>query len=77
MKTELFCRVGAAAFGDRWQSAMARCLGVTPRTVARWVSDDVVPDDMVDRLRPVVRSRIEALELVRKALWSDREVARG
>lgn len=71
MKTSLLSSVGRACYGSLWQSAIARDLGVTPRTVVRWLAVDAMPDDMVERLRPVVRRRYDEIALARKSLWSD------
>lgn len=38
MNPDLFARIGAALYGQRWQSELARELGVSDRTVRRWVS---------------------------------------
>ena len=35
---ELLSAAGQALYGDRWQTPMARLLGVSDRTVRRWVA---------------------------------------
>jgi len=40
MSNRLLIRVGEALYGPRWQSEMARELGVSDRTVRRWVAGD-------------------------------------
>lgn len=73
MKAEVLAAVGSALYGRRWKTALADDLGVTYRTLHRWVSDDVVPGDVVSRLRPVVRVRIEGALAARKLLYSELE----
>ena len=36
--SDLLAQAGAALYGPRWQSEMARDLGINPRTVRRWAS---------------------------------------
>jgi len=33
----LLSRIGEALYGDRWQTQLARALGISSRTVRRWV----------------------------------------
>jgi len=33
-------RLGRALYGPRWQTALARAVGVTSRTVRRWLAGD-------------------------------------
>lgn len=73
MRTAVLRSAGVGLYGRRWQSEIARDLGVSVRTVARWLADEAMPDDVPDRLRPIVRARLEAIEAVRRLLWSDRK----
>lgn len=63
--------VGEALFGPRWRTDVATSLGVTYRAIARWCSEDRIPDpaSVRDRLRLVVRERLEGLEQARSVLW--------
>jgi len=61
--------VGEALFGPRWRSDVARSIGVTYRSVCRWYAEGSVPDGVRDRLRVVVRERLEGLEKARSVLW--------
>lgn len=71
MKSSAFVEIGEALYGSRWATALARDLGVTYRTVVNWRSGRTpFPSDIVDRLRPIVRSRIEGAERARSLLWS-------
>lgn len=55
-------QIGSALYGPRWQSELARALGVNDRTVRRWVSGETpLPDSVLVELRALVAARIEAL----------------
>ena len=55
---QLLRRVGAALYGDRWQSALALDLSVTDRTMRRWVSgDSPVPGPIWGEVRVIVARR--------------------
>jgi len=52
MRPDLLERVGNALYGQQWQSALARDLGVSDRTMRRWVAGDTEPptgvrDDLI------------------------------
>lgn len=70
MKVDLLRSVGAALYGRRWQVQVADDLGVTYRSVARWLATGEMPDDIPARLRPIVRTRVSAVEEARRLLWS-------
>lgn len=72
MRFSEFAVIGVALYGERWRSDVARDLGVTYRSVARWATVGSVPDRVVDALRAVVRERLSRLEAARKLLWSER-----
>lgn len=63
--------VGEALYGPHWRTNVAFAIGVTYRSVARWCADDVIPDPVAvrERLRVVVRDRLEGLEKARSVLW--------
>lgn len=64
-------RIGEALYGPRWSSDLARDLNVSYRTVLNWRQGVCrFPDDLVNRLRPIVRDRIERAERARSLLWS-------
>lgn len=49
---------GAALYGPRWQSALAADLGVTDRTMRRWLAGTTaLPDAVPDELRALLRAR--------------------
>lgn len=70
MKPDLLRVVGAALYGQRYQVEIARDLGVSYRTVSRWLALDAMPDDVPRRLRPILRTRLERVLQVRKLLWT-------
>jgi len=60
--TPLIVAVGQALYGSRWQSELARALGVAIRTVQRWSSGNTEPQPGVYRdLLALVRERAHAL----------------
>lgn len=68
---EALCEVGAALYGERWQSPLARDLGVSDRTMRRWVNgawDKVVtlPEGLPRELAKLVELRIHSTEALRK-----------
>ena len=61
--------VGESLFGPLWQSELARGLGVSDRSVRRWVAGDAdVPEDIVPRLRTLIDKRMAVLRKVRHSL---------
>ena len=51
--------IGAALYGPRWQTELARALGVSDRTIRRWVSGaTAIPVGTIDRLRDIGRNRL-------------------
>ena len=66
MSSNLFQDCGEALYGPRWQSDLSRDLGVSDRTMRRWVADVADVDDLprgvrVDLLR-LVMERAQALD---------------
>lgn len=70
MRADLLRVVGPALYGQRWQVEVARDLGVTFRTLSRWLALDAMPDDIPKRLRPIVKTRHDRVVEVRRLLWS-------
>jgi hypothetical protein len=60
--------VGPVLFGPRWQSEIGRALGVSDRSVRRWITDNSVPDDIGPKLRRLIDARIRELRRVRDRL---------
>ena len=59
---DLLRMAGEALYGDRWQSPIARDLGVSSRTVRHWCGErHACPPDIGGRLLPLVEARGEAL----------------
>lgn len=69
----LLSDAGRALFGGRWQSDMARALGVSDRTVRRWAvgTETPRPGVYVDLMR-VVAARRAALGDIEKRLETAR-----
>lgn len=61
--------IGELLYGDRWQSALARDLEVTDRTVRRWAAGKFrVAADVPRKLRKVMAARATLLAAVRRKL---------
>jgi hypothetical protein len=61
--SRLLVEAGEALYGSRWQSDMARGLGVSDRTVRRWVADSsAVPQGVYLDLLRITRERAAALD---------------
>jgi transposase-like protein len=62
-------KAGFALYGEQWRSELARALGVTDRTVRRWVHDEYsIPDDARDRIMELCWQRVEMLNAVMRRL---------
>lgn len=59
MDAALIKRAGEALFGNQWQTPLAEALGVSDRTMRRWVSGDTpVPRGVLDDIERVARQRV-------------------
>lgn len=75
MNKELLIEVGQALYGDQWQSAFARALDVTPRTMRYWVSGQKpIPDKVLSEVYEIIENsinkQIEAKEKIKCLLIS-------
>lgn len=69
---ELLRRVGEALHGERWQSPLARDLGVAVRTVQRWAAgDSPIPPGLWSDLCRVLVGRAGAIAELRRVLVED------
>jgi len=60
---------GEALYGPRWQSELARDLGVSDRTMRRWVAGDTaLPPGVVGELLRLVADRLGALATIERLL---------
>lgn len=73
MRVRVLQTIGEAMYGDQWRTAVASDLGVSYRTVARWLAADDMPDDVPARLRPLMTRRLRAMRAARLLLWSGRK----
>lgn len=56
--SRLLAAVGEALYGPRWQSDLARDLGVSDRTMRRWAAGThSPPPGLIDELRRLVEQR--------------------
>lgn len=60
--------VGAALYGDRWQSSLARALGVNDRTMRRWVAARAYPEAVNADLLTLVKEHSQVITRLRDAL---------
>jgi hypothetical protein len=67
---DLLGRIGQALYGDRWQRQLARALGISDRTVRRWVlSESEIPwPFLCEKLPPLFKAKVENLATVLKEL---------
>ncbi len=71
MNNNLLQSAGEALYGPRWQSDLARDLGVSDRTVRRWVAgDDPPPGVYIDLLRLVVERQVELDDVAEALKWA-------
>lgn len=70
MAFDLLARTGMALYGDLWQSALARDLGISHRHFSRMVAGETryIPEDLADRLRPIVAARRKLLDAVAREI---------
>lgn len=69
MPNDLLPRVGEALFGARWQTELARGLGVNDRTVRRWVAEPgSMPAGALADLQRLVAARQDLLAMIAEEL---------
>jgi DNA-binding transcriptional regulator YiaG len=56
---------GQALYGPRWQSELARALGVSDRTVRRWSASGELPDAYWPAVRGLIDEQIKLLRSLR------------
>ena len=68
-RAALLRAAGEALYGSRWQSDLARDLGVSDRTMRRWAAgSDAMPPGVALDLLPLCDERIAALEAIKGAI---------
>lgn len=58
---DILTAVGQTLYGSRWQSDMARSLGVSDRTVRRWAADGAIPAGVWSDIAGLLDRRAAAL----------------
>lgn len=72
--SRLLVECGQALYGQQWQSALARDLGVSDRTMRRWASASAdVPARIGADLLVLVQQRGDALAVLARRLQAGRE----
>jgi hypothetical protein len=62
-------KAGFALYGEQWRSELGRALGVTDRTVRRWVHDEYsIPEDTRESIVGICRERVEMINAVMRRL---------
>ena len=75
MSSRLLQRCGEALYGPRWQSDLARDLGVSDRTVRRWAAGMPIPDGVIAELITLCRNRTAAIHDIIKSMGEKHESA--
>jgi hypothetical protein len=59
-------QVGEALFGARWQSDLSRAIGISDRTMRRWIADPhEIPEGVWSDISALILQRIAALDKLR------------
>jgi hypothetical protein len=65
----LLVECGEALYGERWQSALARDLGVSDRTMRRWAAGTHdVPGALYAELQQLTHKRAQRLDTIEHTL---------
>jgi predicted transcriptional regulator len=59
---------GPVLYGPRWQSEISRALGVTDRSIRRWLAGETAPDDIRPQLIRLIDAKIAELKRVRQRI---------
>ena len=71
MTPALLRKVGECLYGTRWQSELARALGVTDRTMRRWVNGTHAIPAIQFKLNDMVVLRLRKMERLHSELiWA-------
>lgn len=69
MRAEQLRAIGEAMYGPRWQSELARALGVTDRTIRRWAAGEwPVPSPVQAEIKTLLKSRSSTLREILQTL---------
>lgn len=67
-------QAGAVLFGPRWQTDLARALGVADRTMRRWANGvNPIPAGLAAEILVLLDARTQEIENVRTALRESQE----
>jgi hypothetical protein len=64
MTKDLLIQTGRALYGERWQSPLARDLGVDSRRVRAWCNDERPVPDLKEMLKLLLMKRVCDIELL-------------
>lgn len=72
MTPDTLSRIGQALYGSRWQSELARALGVSDRTMRRWVvGQNPIPDGVTKELESLRQEHIRQLQDLESELMGE------
>lgn len=71
----LLISAGQLLFGERWQTELARALGLTDgRRIRQWLSGDrPIPVGILDDLRELLEDRSSKMELIVKQIQASKK----
>jgi hypothetical protein len=77
LTSELLGEIGETLFGNGWQLDLAKSLGVSDRTIRRWVTGaSAIPPELVSHLMTVAYARAAEITEVAKHLAQDHRPVR-
>ncbi len=63
-------KIGEALYGERWQTALAKALGISPRYVRSWLQGRApVPQHRVEQIRDLCGKRMAEIERERDRVF--------
>ncbi len=73
MTPDLLREAGKALYGEQWQSALARAIGVNERTLRRWVTGKWdMPPSLTGDIAKICVERADALHEMAERLETER-----
>jgi hypothetical protein len=66
---EMLRQAGEALYGERWQSELSRAIGVSDRTMRRWISDPYeIPGGVWNDIQQLLLERVVAIDRLRNEI---------
>jgi len=68
-RNDILIAAGEALFGSRWQTDLAKAIGVNDRTVRRWALKEEVPSQgVLDDLLPLFDRHVAEFDRIRQLI---------